>query len=177
MRVRPCSTILFATGVMVSCAIGCGSKPKPADPSATPAASADETPKWEGAGTREEPKPAKAGGVNEAPQRRSDQYDKEGTEIVLKRAARQVKDNCGATKDDSGKATGPWGKVTIQVVLGHNGHSKGTTVPPPYAGKPVARCIEKAFSLLTFAPWGGSDTTVDWEVELVQPDTKDPKKP
>ena len=77
------------------------------------------------------------GTVQEAPRRRTDQYDKEATEVVLKRAARQVKDNCGAAKDDNGKAIGPWGKTSIQVQLGHNGHSKGTTVPSPYQGKPA----------------------------------------
>jgi hypothetical protein len=130
----------------------------------------EETPKWESA---EQPKtkPSNAR-VNEAPTRRTDQYDKEGTEVALKRSARQVKDNCGQAKDENGKATGPWGKVTIQVMLGSNGHSKGVTVPAPYQGKPVGNCIEKAFTNLSFPPWAGSDTQVDWEVELVDPNAK-----
>lgn len=107
--------------------------------------------------------------VNEKPARRSDEYDKEATEIVLKRSARQVKENCGATKDEDGKANGPWGKLQIQIALGHNGHSKGVTVPEPYAGKAVGRCIEKAFANLTFPPWAGADATVPVDVELVQP--------
>ncbi len=88
---------------------------------------------------------------------------------MLKRAARQVKANCGFATDSDGKAAGPWGKVTIQVNLGHNGHSKGTTIPSPYDGKPVGRCISQAFANLIFPPWGGADMQVDWEVELVQP--------
>lgn len=139
---------------------------KPAEPAP------EEAPKWEGASSTPPPptsKPSSGGGVQEAETRRSDVYDKEATEVVLKRAARQVKDNCGAAKDDSGKAVGPWGKVNIQVQLGHNGHSKGVNVPPPYQGKPSGNCIEKAFANLTYPPWGGQDTQVDWEVELVQP--------
>jgi len=160
--------LFFALGI-----VACGGEKKEAkDPSDKPVP--EETPKWEGADrTPPEDKP-KAGAprVNEPPKQRSDQYDKEATNVALKRAARQVKDNCGATKDENGKATGPWGKLTVQVQLGHNGHSQGTTVPPPYAGKPVGNCIERAFKNLTFPPWQGADTQVDWEVELVEPGKK-----
>lgn len=150
--------------------LACGSKPAK-DPS-TETPKEDETPKWEGASTvKEDPKPSGGGGASviEGGKRREDQYDKEATEVVLKRAARQVKENCGAAKDETGKANGPWGKATLQIQLGHNGHSKGITVPAPYQGKAVGNCIEKAFANLTFPPWGGADTQVDWEVELVQP--------
>ncbi len=156
---------------LVAC--GGGQKKEAKDPSSeTDTKSADDPPKWEGAAPPQETTTTKTAGgntVNEAPKQRVDQYDKEETEKVLRRAARQVKDNCGATKDENGKATGPWGKGTIQVQLGHNGHSKGITVPAPYQGKPVGSCVEKAFSGLSFPPWSGSDTSVDWEVELVQP--------
>ncbi|AKU98530.1 hypothetical protein AKJ09_05194 [Labilithrix luteola] len=155
--------------------VACGSSQKPAqEPSSEEAKPADEVPKWEGASSPvpsdESPKP-KSGGtaVNEKPAQRVDQYDKEATDVVLKRAARQVKENCGHAKDENGKANGPWGKATLQVQLGHNGHSKGVTVPPPYQGKATGNCVEKAFSNLTFPPWSGSDAQIDWEVELVQP--------
>ena len=174
--------------------LACGSKPKqvgeyPAENSsggdgATASGGSkpgEEAPKWEGATTPPpaESKPSGGGGggrtVTEAPRQRTDQYDKDATETVIKRAARQVKDNCGAAKGDDGKATGPWGKATLQIQLGKNGHSKGVTVPAPYQGKPVGNCVEKAFTNLTFPPWGGSDTEVSWEVELVNP-AADPAK-
>lgn len=162
---------VIAVGLF-ACVVACGEKKEATDPSAAPAAT-EETPKWEGASAPTETKPASSSGaVREAPKQRSDQYDKEGTNVALKRAARQVKDNCGAAKDDTGKATGPWGKLTIQVQLGHNGHSQGVSIPPPYSGKPVGNCIEKAFSNLMFPPWQGQDTQVDWEVELVEPGKK-----
>lgn len=145
------------------------SKDPTAESTATPK---EEAPKWEGATAPETTKKPPGARVNEAPTRRTDQYDKEGTEVVLKRSARMVKDNCGQAKDENGKATGPWGKVTIQVMLAPNGHSKGVTVPAPYQGKPVGNCIEKAFANLSFPPWSGSDTQVDWEVELVDPNAK-----
>lgn len=90
-------------------------------------------------------------------------------EITMKRAARQVKGNCGGAKDADGKATGPFGKTMVTVVLGHNGHSQSATVDSSLADKPAGKCIMQAFSNLTYAPWAGSDVTVQWEVELVQP--------
>jgi len=157
---------------LVACGlVACGGREKAKEPTEKPAYT-DETPKWEGATTPEPNAPSKSSGgptVNEAPTKRSDQYDREATEVVLKRAARQVKENCGQAKDEDGKAVGPWGKTTIQVQLGHNGRSKGTTVPSPFQGKPTGNCVEKAFANLTFPPWSGADAQVDWEVELVEP--------
>jgi len=96
-------------------------------------------------------------------------YDKEAVEVGLKRAARQVKANCGAATDEDGKASGPWGKTTVTVKLGHNGHSQGATIGPPYDGKPAGKCTVQAFAILTFPPFAGGDTTVDWPVEIVPP--------
>ncbi len=97
--------------------------------------------------------------------------------MVLTRAARQVKANCGATTDEEGKATGPWGKVTATVTLGHNGHSKGATVPAPFDGKPVGRCVSQAFATIQYPPFAGDDTTIDWPVEVVQPPAPPPAAP
>jgi len=96
-------------------------------------------------------------------------YDKDAVEVGLKRAARQVKANCGATTDEDGKATGPWGTGSVTVKLGHNGHSQGATIGPPFDGQPVGKCITQAFAILTFPPFAGADTTVDWPVEVVKP--------
>lgn len=119
----------------------------------------------------------KSGGpqVNEGSAKSHDVYDKENTDVVLARAGRSVKANCGSAANDEGKATGPWGKVVIQVMLGHNGHTKGVTVPDPYPPTPAGKCITQAFSGLTFPPWNGQDTQVDWEVELVKPAGGDAK--
>ena len=132
-----------------------GDEPKPDDPPVAP------------------PKPS----VPDPAKKSANEYDKENTDVVLKRAGRSAKDSCGDAKDDSGAATGPWGKVTIQVMLGRNGHSKAVTVPASHAEKPVGRCIVNAFSNLTFPPWAGQDTQVDWEVELVQPAAPPPVTP
>jgi len=89
-------------------------------------------------------------------------------EVALKRAARQVKANCGAAKDADGKSIGPFGKTMVNVTLGRNGHSKNVSVDSSLDGKPAGNCVLQAFKNLTYAPWAGADATVQWEVELVQ---------
>ena len=177
---------LACSSLCVLALVACNVKPKQVgDPSSENASKPPDdgtvAPKWEGANPPEAAKPKLAGGttttgVNEAATRRTDVYDKEATEVVIKRAARQVKENCGAAKGEDGKATGPWGKATLQIQLGRNGHSKGVTVPSPYQGKPTGNCVEKAFTNLTFPPWGGSDTEVNWDIELINPAEPAPKK-
>jgi hypothetical protein len=96
-------------------------------------------------------------------------YDRGSIEVVLKRAARQVKANCGLATDENGTAPGPWGKTVITVKLGHNGHSKGGTIPAPFDGKTTGNCAVKAFVNLIYEPFAGSDTDVDWPVEITKP--------
>jgi len=97
-------------------------------------------------------------------------YDRDAVEIVLKRAAGQVKSSCGAASDDTGKATGPWGQTKASIRLGRNGHVRGVDVPAPYTDKPVGTCIVHAFQNLVFPPYAApADVTVDWDVELVKP--------
>jgi hypothetical protein len=97
-------------------------------------------------------------------------YDKDAVNVELKRAARQVKANCGTATDDDGKANGPWGKTQASVVLGRNGHVKRVTVPAPYDGKPVGECVVDAFQRIQFPPYpGSSDVTVEWDIEITHP--------
>jgi hypothetical protein len=98
-----------------------------------------------------------------------DRYDKEATDVVLARAARQVHDNCGFAKDEDGKMGGPWGKTSVSVTLGHNGHTRSVTIGEPFEGKPTGKCAVKAFSNLTFPPWSGPDETIESPVEIPQP--------
>ena len=72
-------------------------------------------------------------------------YDKEAVDIEIKRAIRQVKGHCGSATDEEGQATGPWGSTKVNVTIGRNGHVKLITVPSPYDGKPVGKCIVQAF--------------------------------
>ena len=114
--------------------------------------------------------PAGAAPAGDAPAASGASYDKDAVEIELKRAARQVKANCGSATDDDGAATGPWGKTTASVTLGRNGHVKQVTVPAPYDGKAVGDCVVHAFQKIQFPPYGGSvDVVVDCEVELTKP--------
>lgn len=97
-------------------------------------------------------------------------YDKDAVEAELKRAARSVKASCGASTDDDGQATGPWGRTKASVTLGRNGHVKDVTVPAPFGGKPVGECVVHAFEKIWFPPYAGdTDTVVDWDIDIVKP--------
>jgi hypothetical protein len=97
-------------------------------------------------------------------------YDKDSVEIELKRAARQVKANCGSATDDNGSAPGPWGKTTASVTLGRNGHVKEVSLPSPYDSAPDGLCAVNAFKKIQFPPYASSsDVVLDWEIELVKP--------
>jgi hypothetical protein len=100
-------------------------------------------------------------------------YDKEAVDAQLKRAAKQVHSNCGSASDDEGNKTGPWGATTATIVLGRNGHVQDVTVPAPYSGKPVGDCVVNSFKKIQFPPYAGSsDTTVTWDVQIVEPKRK-----
>ena len=110
------------------------------------------------------------GGGTAAPPQEKVAYDREAVEIVLRRAAGQVKSSCGAASDENGKANGPWGQTKASIRLGRNGHVRGVDVPAPYADKPVGTCVQHAFQNLTYPPYAApSDVTVDWDIELVKP--------
>jgi hypothetical protein len=176
--------------------VACGGAKKPAVEPTQASSSSEETPKWdsssETADTQRRSKELTASAKSDdsasstpepsappsAPpkQRRSDEYDKEATEVVLKRAARQVKSNCGSATDEDGKASGPWGTSSMKLVLGHNGHLKEATIGPPYEGKAAGRCAVQAFSRLTYPPWAGSDMNLDWPIEFVHPGAAEKKK-
>jgi hypothetical protein len=97
-------------------------------------------------------------------------FDKDLTYDLLKRAARQIKANCGSSTDDNGKAMGPWGGTKVSITLGRNGHVTKVDVPSPYDGKPVGKCAQNTFLGIQFPPYSGdSDKVVEWEVEFVPP--------
>jgi len=110
------------------------------------------------------------GGGSVAPAGAKTPYDKDAVEIVLRRAANQVKANCGAATDSDGKRLGPWGATKVSVTLGRNGHVRDVSIPSPYDDKPAGSCAIKAFENLIFPPYAApTDSVVDWDVELVKP--------
>jgi hypothetical protein len=97
-------------------------------------------------------------------------YDKDAVEAQLKRAAKQVRFNCGAASDEDGAKKGPWGATTATIVLGRNGHVHEVTVPPPYSGKPVGDCVVNSFRKIQYPPYNAvSDTSITWDVQILEP--------
>jgi len=137
----------------------------------TPRMGTSSTPPAGGGGGESAPPPASAadGQPHLPPDFGGRSYERESAEVVLRRAARQVKNNCATASDDTGKASGPWGKTSVSVVMGHNGHSKSATIPAPFDGKPTGRCATQAFIDMQYPPFSGPDTTVEWDIEIVKP--------
>lgn len=152
---------LVMLGVFAQCGGGSAAKDPSTDPTTKPD---DSAPKWDS-----NSQPSATGKPADPSARSGNVYDKEATEIVLKRGERQVKENCGHAKDADNKLSGPFGKVTITLVLGHNGHMKEVKVPAPFEGKPPGACIVNSFDNLIFPPWAGADTPIEREVEVVKP--------
>lgn len=100
-------------------------------------------------------------------------YDKDAVEAQMRRAAKQVKDNCGSASDEEGNKTGPWGSTSATIVLGRNGHVLDVKVPSPYSGKPVGDCVVNSFKRIQFPPYAGSsDASVSWDVQILDPKHK-----
>lgn len=100
-------------------------------------------------------------------------YDKEAVDAQLKRAAKQVKENCGSASDEDGNKNGPWGATSATIVLGRNGHVSDVSVPAPYSGKPVGDCVVRSFKKIQFPPYAGAtDVSVSWDVTISQPKHK-----
>ena len=163
---RECTGVLAVALLIGAC--GGGAPAKDPATSETTNHADDTAPKWDSS-SQPTPKSSGSGTTSDPAARSGNVYDKEHTEIALKRGTRQVKDNCGHAKDTDGKLAGPFGKATIQLTLGHNGHMKDVKVPAPFDGKPTGNCIVQSFDNLIFPPWAGADTTIDWEVEVVKP--------
>ncbi|HEX7665215.1 MAG TPA: hypothetical protein VF407_11905 [Polyangiaceae bacterium] len=172
----------------------CGGSPKQADDASSQPKQDDDTPKWDSSSTTTSSSSSSSGSSGSSDSSGSGSSTGSGdstassgsgagdtgastpkagpnneAEIALKRAARQAKGNCGGAKDADGKATGPFGKSMVTVILGRNGHSKSATVDSSLDGKPAGKCVIQAFSNLTYAPWAGADQTIQWEVELTAP--------
>lgn len=170
---------------------GCGGKDKPAESAGTcpegtvlsgdnclPSTSGgkkgsddDDSPKGNTKGST--PSSAHASGGDDMESGGNGSYDKDAVEAQLKRAAKQIKNNCGSASDDDGNRNGPWGSTSATIVLGRNGHIHEVTVPSPYAGTPVGDCVVNSFKKLVYPPYAGStDATISWDVEITKPKQK-----
>jgi hypothetical protein len=164
---------VLATAVAVLLG-GCGPSKPPLAPDSNSETTA-ESPENNSSSSSSRGAPATSGtstpgaGIQERGDRNKNAYDKEATDVVLRRAARQAEANCGFAKDEAGVAAGPWGKLTVKLTLGHNGRLRTVTVPASYDGKPAGKCIEKAYTGLIFPTWEGADLDLDWDLDIAKP--------
>jgi hypothetical protein len=102
---------------------------------------------------------------------RADQsFDEEAVNLVLTRATRQAQANCAKVRNAEGRMAGPWGDVTVTVVLNHaSGRIKDVFVDDAFDDTPTGRCVEGAYKLLVVPPWSGKDRTLERLVTLEKP--------
>jgi hypothetical protein len=102
---------------------------------------------------------------------RADQsFDEEEVNLVLTRATRQAQANCAKVRNAEGRMAGPWGNVTVTVVLNHaSGRIKDVFVDDAFDDTPTGRCVEGAYKLLVVPPWSGKDRTLERLVTLEKP--------
>jgi hypothetical protein len=152
--------------------VGCGGATPPPDSAASESSGssshAASPPKSDDDGPT--PAPAATTDSTPAPSGGGTPYDAPSVEIELNRALVQVKKNCGSATDENGAATGPWGKTSIGVTLGRNGHVKQVSLAPEFDGKPTGVCTQNAFMKIQFPPYAGStDAVVTRDVEIPKP--------
>jgi hypothetical protein len=97
-------------------------------------------------------------------------FDEEEVNLVLTRATRQAQANCAKVRNAEGRMAGPWGNVTVTVVLNHtSGRIKDVFVDDAFDDTPTGRCVEGAYKLLVVPPWSGKDRTLERLVVLDKP--------
>ena len=97
-------------------------------------------------------------------------FDEEEVNLVLTRATRQAQANCAKVRNAEGRMAGPWGSVTVTVVLNHaSGRIKDVLVDDAFDDTPTGRCVEGAYKLLVIPPWSGKDRTLERLVVLEKP--------
>jgi hypothetical protein len=143
--------------------------PGEAKPSGEAKASSEDSSK----GSAKGPPASAPGGTSGDSEVSTSSYDKEAVEAQLKRAAKQVRANCGSASDEEGAKTGPWGSTTATIVLGRNGHIREVTVPAPYSGKPVGECVVNSFRKIQYPPYNAArDASINWDIQIVEPKQK-----
>jgi hypothetical protein len=104
------------------------------------------------------------------PARADQPFDEEEVNLVLTRATRQAQANCAKVRNAEGRMAGPWGSVTVTVVLNHtSGRIKDVFVDDSFDDTPTGRCVEGAYKLLVVPPWSGKDRTLERLVVLEKP--------
>jgi hypothetical protein len=108
--------------------------------------------------------------VASSPARADQPFDEEEVGLVLTRATRQAQANCAKVRNGEGRMAGPWGNVTVTVVLNHvSGRIKDVFVDDAFDDTPTGRCVEGAYKLLFVPPWSGKDRTLERLVVLEKP--------
>ncbi len=96
-------------------------------------------------------------------ERKASTFDKQQTMVSVHRGARQASE-CAKIHAD-----GPFGDVKVSLTIGSKGKIDDASVPPPFAGTAIGKCVETAFEHEMVPPWEGPDEKLDADVSLQKP--------
>lgn len=95
-------------------------------------------------------------------------FDRQQTQVSIARGARQAAE-CAKIH-----TTGPFGDVSVKLVIDNVGKISDAVIPAPFEGTPMGKCVEMAFEHEYIPPWDGPDETMEATVSLKKPDAAAP---
>ncbi|MCC6645298.1 MAG: hypothetical protein IT374_07000 [Polyangiaceae bacterium] len=96
-------------------------------------------------------------------ERKATTFDKAQTQVSVNRGARQAAE-CAKIHAD-----GPFGDLKATVTVSGKGKIASVTLPAPFAGTAIGKCVEGAFVHEMVPPWDGPDEQLDADVSLKKP--------
>jgi hypothetical protein len=103
--------------------------------------------------------------AEETDSEKTGKWDKEGTELELKRATLSA-ETCPETLPDEQKKDSPKGTAQVTLTFSNDGHVKQSSISEPFADTPVGKCVLRAMGAIIVEVYEGPEETVTWEVDL-----------
>ena len=94
------------------------------------------------------------------------QFDKEQTEMELKRATRSAETCTGVVEAKA------YGEIEVTITFQEDGTVRQVAVPAPHDGTPLGDCITRAYEAVIVPPYSGGDQIMSWKLTLKKPEKK-----
>ena len=98
-------------------------------------------------------------------------FDKRQAKLELQRAGRSAA-TCPGVVDEEG----PGGEAEVSLTFANDGHVKESSISSEFEDTKLGKCILRAMEAVIVPAYEGDEVSVDWKVELEEPEEKDDKK-
>jgi hypothetical protein len=92
-------------------------------------------------------------------------FDRNQTEMELKRATRSA-ESCPGVVAEQEKKDHPRGETRVSVTFQEDGTVRQISIPSPFDGTPVGDCVMRAYKSVIIPPYTGGDQIIDWDLSL-----------